>query len=157
MVEDNFSSVTPRTMVCGSVLFGDDSGRNLIVLGVRPWRKLHGKTKFVIRKRPGRERQALTMRPDCQKKKLENDKLNFQTSLLNFRAFGAGYLAIAPKVMCAGGHEKVFLTFTNFTQPVDVQFAVLDKNDESVGTSKLETFSTPCGCLDVHVSSRLQM
>nr|UVH36225.1 sea star footprint protein 9 [Asterias rubens] len=81
----------------------------------------------------------------------EKIALEKQAEIRN-RAFGAGYLAIAPKVMCAGGHEKVFLTFTNFTQPVDVQFAVLDKNDESVGTSKLETFSTPCGCLDVHLN-----
>ncbi|XP_022096480.1 pregnancy zone protein-like [Acanthaster planci] len=65
------------------------------------------------------------------------------------RAFGAGYLAMAPKILCANSQERVFITFVNFSQPVDVQFAVMENDEVSLVVTPLKVITTPCGCVEI--------
>ncbi|XP_038076709.1 CD109 antigen-like [Patiria miniata] len=56
---------------------------------------------------------------------------------------------MAPKILCAGSQEKVFITFVNFSQPVDVMFAVMENEETSLVVTPLKVFKTPCGCVEI--------
>lgn len=74
--------------------------------------------------------------------------------LSHFRAFDTGFLAMAPKIMCADTVETIFITLTNMTRNIEVMVQILDgpDPDDVITKTQIKEVGTPCACLEVRVS-----
>ena len=78
---------------------------------------------------------------------------NFHLFLL-YSAFNIGFLAMAPKVMCADTIESVFVTLTNMTRQIEMKVQILDSPDSEdvIWETPVRLIGTPCACLEIRVS-----
>ena len=73
-----------------------------------------------------------------------------------YSAFNIGFLAMAPKVMCANTIESVFVTLTNMTRPIEMMVQILDGPDDPdaiIWETPIRLIGTPCACLEMRVSA----
>ncbi len=77
-----------------------------------------------------------------------------KTVIKIFHSFNIGFLAMAPKIMCADEIERVFITITNFTRPVEVMIRILEGPgpNDILAETPVKLVGTPCACMEIRVS-----
>ncbi|XP_072039264.1 ovostatin-like [Amphiura filiformis] len=79
----------------------------------------------------------------AQKLLLQDDRIS--------DAFNIGFLAMAPKIMCADTIETVFITLTNMTRPVEMMVVILDGPDDILVQTPIRFIGTPCACMELRI------